>query len=252
MNCEQAAAQLIESLYGDVIEQSAELDAHLAACEHCRAEAAQLRHSHRALSLLNEDFILPGHEGPAVQAHEDADQRHDAASITGVTLQRHALQTEGRSRRWRGLGILAAAACVMMIAAVLLGLRVNWKQEGVSLAWGQTSSTIPDLQGLQDQIAQDHDRWREAEDLLRTQQAEIAQLKSTLSDYQQTQIEQQQLNQELVSAVQRQFVALQMQMERSDFRISLLKANVRDLGSVLARVSAAVGRPVAMTSTPGE
>lgn len=256
MNCEQAAVRLVEGLYDEQAEQPAELAAHLASCEVCSAEANRLRHAHRALSLLDGDREMTPANAVDEKRGRVATPATAARFISQAAIQRSDSQRQRASRLWRGIGILAAAACVLITAAVLFGLRVNWSEGGVALAWGPDSSAkslaVSDVQALRQQLAGDQDRWRQAEVLLHDQQAEIASLQASLADYKEAQIAQQQLNQELVTAVQRQFVALQMQMERSDFRISVLKANVRDLGSVLARVTAAVGRPVATTSTPGE
>jgi len=55
MNCEQARTQFVDYWRGTLEDSRAEFDAHLAACERCRAEAEDLRDMWSALGTLPEE-----------------------------------------------------------------------------------------------------------------------------------------------------------------------------------------------------
>ena len=55
MNCEQARTQFVDYWRGTLEDTRAEFDAHLASCERCRAEAAELKDMWSALGTLPEE-----------------------------------------------------------------------------------------------------------------------------------------------------------------------------------------------------
>ncbi len=249
MNCEQIRLCLVEELYGDAAlgEWSAAVADHLQACATCQQEANQLRQAHRALQELaatdedNANEELASEELLSCAPHSKAIQ-------TEQIVQRAHAAVERRGRKWRALGIAATAACVLFVVAMLAGMRVNWAADGVSIAWQQGES---DTNGDGSSAAA-RNRLQVAEQQLAAQREEIASLQASLVAIEDSVSTQQQTSTELIAAVRQNFTAIQMQMERSDFRISVLRANVRDLGNALAQFSAVLGSPVSSTSTQGE
>ncbi|MDA7977862.1 MAG: hypothetical protein MPJ50_03725 [Pirellulales bacterium] len=235
MNCEQAREHLIERLYSEELatEISAKLDDHLRNCAACQAEARRLEAGHRALNMLD------GEEGPL-----------HLISINDI-IQHDRRRTDRSRRRWRSVGVVATAACLLVTVALLFGLRTTWGDNGVVFSWGEENGRSD--QAPEKAAAPTKSAYTQAtEQQLAQQQEQINNLQAAIASLSEKLESQMGANQELATAVQRHIVALRMQVERSDFRISMLKANMRDLGNVLARFTAVAGPPVAPTSTPGE
>lgn len=230
MNCEQARIRLIEDLYDAELAQgwSDDVAEHLAKCEACEIESRQLRGTHQELAQVSDA--------------ESNRTRQAAAMCVGKVIERAGLDAERSSRRWRQIGVCAVAASVLIACLMLCGLRIDWAESGVQLAWGAEQPGVP----------AERENPSMAADQLVAQRAEIEELKASLAAMQQSLSTQQQTSQEIIAAAQQNFAAIQMQMERSDFRISVLKANVRDLGSILTRFGAALDSTIATNSTPGE
>ncbi|WP_033294231.1 anti-sigma factor family protein [Amycolatopsis jejuensis] len=106
------------------------VEAHLAECEQCRAEAASLREVQSFLGELPPEALL---DGPPVGAD--------------LMLQRTVdrVRTESRTRTGRGRSMVAAAAVVVVAAALGVGVVVGRSGSGSEVAAPPptTSSAVP-------------------------------------------------------------------------------------------------------------
>lgn len=249
MNCEHAQSLLLDLLYDEEpVTHSAALQEHIDECATCRAAWQEMRSARGLLEDLAaqdddcEQIPLDVAAMMAAAAASPDAARSPAPIASALSTSAPAVaasvaRRSASSRTWSFGAVIALAACLALVAALVLGLRVNWTEGGVQLAWGTPAETANnDLAAALSEVKATQER-------LTAQQQRIDRLESALAS-------QNKNRDDLIAALNVQFRNLQLQLERSDFRISVLKANVHDLGSVLARF--ATVRPVNAGTTSGE
>jgi hypothetical protein len=93
MNCEQARTQFVDYWRGTLEDTRAEFDAHLASCERCRAEAAELKDMWSALGSLPEEEPSPRMRGRFYDSLREWRQREAVRRPAFWWLRHPAFQT---------------------------------------------------------------------------------------------------------------------------------------------------------------
>ena len=120
MNCETAKRRMIDLAYGELSpDEARQVEAHVAECGACRADWEDLAASCELIDRASERDS-PGRPQVDVLKLLAEARRRDAA----------------RARRWRTAAWSAVAAAVVVAAAGIAQIRVEWGSAGLVIGWG--------------------------------------------------------------------------------------------------------------------